>query len=148
MSSTELLLAGKIDQDLLMKRSLLFGMISKGLFAEKNNLLYVVLKTIQRYPGVSDNMLIFHLGRRFNYEESTIREMLKALQSEVTGVPPLVRERQNRAQSKRPNKLFYDINNATLLTEWITTLESENCALKLVNVVINDLENRKGQANV
>ena len=143
MSSTELLLAGKIDQDLLMKRAVLFGMISNGLFAEKNNLLYVVLKTVQRYPGVSDNMIIFHIGRRFKYEESTIREMLKALQTEVIGVPPLIRERQNRIQSKRPSKLFYDINNSTLLAEWISTLESENCALKLANIVINDLESRR-----
>lgn len=147
MSSTELLLSGKVDKELLLKRSILFGMISQGLFADKNNLLYVVLKTIKRYPGISDNMICFHLSRRFSYTKDTIVEMLKALQTDVTGNPPLLRERKNRPQSKRPNKIFYDINNESLLDEWLSTLESENSALRMISTVINDLE-KKGALNV
>jgi hypothetical protein len=148
MSTTELLLAGKVDHDLMVKRSVLFGMISQGMFAEKNNLLYVVLKTVKRYPGISNNMITFHLGKRFPYSLESINQMLSALQTDVTGNPPILRQRQNRPQARKPSKVFYDINNKELLDEWTTKLENENCTLLLINTVINDLEFRKGSVNV
>lgn len=141
-TSNLLLKSSKVDGDLLIKRSLLFGLVSEGLFEEKNNLLYVVLKTLKRYPSISNSMLIYNLSKRFQFSESVIEQMVEALTTDVAGTPPLVWGRKNTQDARRPEKIFYSIQNTELADQWLSALELENSALKLVNVVIGALEQK------
>lgn len=141
-TSNLLLKSSRVDGDLLIKRSLLFGLVSEGLFEEKNNLLYVVLKTLKRYPSISNSMLIYNLSKRFQFSESVIKQMVEALTTDVAGTPPLVWGRKNTQDARRPEKIFYSIQNTELADQWLSALELENSALKLVNVVIGALEQK------
>jgi hypothetical protein len=141
-TSNLLLKSSKVDGDLLIKRSLLFGLVAEGLFEEKNNLLYVVLKTLKRYPSISNSMLIYNLSKRFQFSESVIKQMVEALTTDVAGTPPLVWGRKNTQDARRPEKIFYSIQNTELADQWLSALELENSALKLVNVVIGALEQK------
>jgi hypothetical protein len=141
-TSNLLLKSSKVDGDLLIKRSLLFGLVSEGLFEEKNNLLYVVLKTLKRYPSISNSMLSYNLSKRFPFSEKVIMQMVDALTTDAAGTPPLVWSRKNTQDAKRPEKVFYSIQNAELADQWLSALELENSALKLVNVVIGALEQK------
>lgn len=142
--ATSLLFSKKIDNDLLIKRSLLFGLISEGLFEDKNNLLYVVLKTISLHARISDSMLEYNLNKRFPaYKKETVIEMAEALTTGVAGTPPLVSSRKNEKDSRRPTRKIYFVSNQNLAQLWLSALESENSALKLINLVISDLEGRQ-----